>query len=929
MNRITLKRLAAPIAAVAAITASITQMGGDLGKIAAFFKASWAGGAILVVLMVWAFAIYWRSRPRRTVGFTLELRPAEADRLVGRDAEIETLEALCQDNDTIHLHGKSGVGKSSLLRGGLLPRLQRTGSFLPVYLDRWDVDWSTGLENQLLHAMLRSRPWASPDVAALLDQASKETGTDVFELLARIHEQAKIPVLLIFDQFERYLVRNVDALRDPKTGALLTFADVCRSNPFWNRVGALDRAACHFLFVVPLEESHGLSATFQIGQTKVKWLPRVGVGDVRDLLRRIAPRDADGKAIGGWDELVDAILSDLTVDDQVLPAELSVALQGVQTLPELSADVYRREGGLKGLKARLIHKAAADTSERCRLTKRDVLSLLVRFVDASSMTSRAVQLSELLSTPEAGESSSGARREITPALADQALSHLDGEWRLVRQRLRAEGAERVWSLTHDYLCTAISSAYGGSAGLVPELQGRLREFRQAPGLLSRWERLLPLRLQFAVWRERLFGRLRLGSYRGYVMVSSLRFLPLGCGFLALFGLADAGIPVPGRTSMQNALDLATMTPFRPVPDLAAIEASRAKLAADTLLALKRATPKTLYEVWSFGQALYARQCDPAVSQAEVHSDLAKVFGATDLLRRSPDHSAYAWQRTPKNAQMFAPPALWIGAAVARAAAAAPADSPSRAELLTWLDETESVSHQFRGPHGEWFFAAGLRKPGLENTYSSVLGLMYDLERVRVGGPGEEGARASAARTFDWLVKVRVQGRTPGWQSFPGPTGLVMRALSLQSYATLLRASNVLGRAPPDELVRDAAGQVLAFEGLTPNDLYKDECVLQEVDEYEGDYLDERGEPHEEELPVSYAWYPWALATGFQLIENPKLSALLTRVQRRRVQRQLGIWVDPRLTGGLEWAKRMSGDNPWAFAETYMGLAHCDGGPRSP
>ena len=65
--------------------------------------------------------------------------------------------------------------------------------------------------------------------------------------------------------------------------------------------------------------------------------------------------------------------------------------------------------------------------------------------------------------------------------------------------------------------------------------------------------------------------------------------------------------------------------------------------------------------------------------------------------------------------MVAPPALWIGAALARATLAEPEGSPHRAQLLEWLAVTESVSHQFRGEGGAWYFAAGVQAPGLARS----------------------------------------------------------------------------------------------------------------------------------------------------------------------------------------------------------------------
>lgn len=51
----------------------------------------------------------------------------------GRDAAIRTLTSLIQQNLFVTLYGKTGVGKTSLLRAGIFPRLRRDG-FAPVLI---------------------------------------------------------------------------------------------------------------------------------------------------------------------------------------------------------------------------------------------------------------------------------------------------------------------------------------------------------------------------------------------------------------------------------------------------------------------------------------------------------------------------------------------------------------------------------------------------------------------------------------------------------------------------------------------------------------------------------------------------------------------------------------------------------------------------
>jgi hypothetical protein len=271
--------------------------------------------------------------------------------------------------------------------------------------------------------------------------------------------------------------------------------------------------------------------------------------------------------------------------------------------------------------------------------------------------------------------------------------------------------------------------------------------------------------------------------------------------------------------------------------------------------------------------------------------------------------------------MFAPSALWIGAALARAASFLPEDAAERSQFQQWLADTDSVTRQFRNANGQWHFAAGDGSNDSANTYSAILALLYLVERAQLTDGGAARARNDAKSTFTTLVATHVRDRNHGWQSFPG-RGLVMRALSLQVYATMLRASTELGFEMPDDLVRDAAHAVLAFEGQLPTETYQNECVVQEIDEYGGNYTDEKGQKHEEEFPVSYIWYPWVMDAGFRLVSDDRFASRLSRVQRRRLQRQLAIWVEEPKVHGLKWATDMSGGGTWALAETYIGLSRC-------
>ena len=58
---------------------------------------------------------------------------SEGKRLYGRDSDIDDLSQKIIYNTQTVIYGKSGIGKSSLLKAGIFPILRRNG-FFPVYV---------------------------------------------------------------------------------------------------------------------------------------------------------------------------------------------------------------------------------------------------------------------------------------------------------------------------------------------------------------------------------------------------------------------------------------------------------------------------------------------------------------------------------------------------------------------------------------------------------------------------------------------------------------------------------------------------------------------------------------------------------------------------------------------------------------------------
>ncbi len=121
----------------------------------------------------------------------------------GRDEEAAELARRVQRKILTVLFGQSGLGKTSLLRAGLVPRLRNDG-YCPVYVRIDYAAASPAPSEQIKHAIFRATEaaghWTRPG-AAIQGESLWEFLHHRGDLLRDAEGRALIP-LLIFDQFE-------------------------------------------------------------------------------------------------------------------------------------------------------------------------------------------------------------------------------------------------------------------------------------------------------------------------------------------------------------------------------------------------------------------------------------------------------------------------------------------------------------------------------------------------------------------------------------------------------------------------------------------------------------------------------------------------------------------------------------------------------
>ena len=375
-----------------------------------------------------------RLRPKRRTDLSVAaggpyrfLEPFDvrhADLFFGREEETDALRRLAAEHRISVLFGRSGIGKSSLLRAGLMATLREPPEDEEEEWDPWLVVYTRGLEDPIRHA---KRALAS----ALEQELSRAVEVDeASSLRADVDEAVRLAgrdLLIVFDQFEESFVR----LGKP---ALDDFVDKLRD--------CLDHASERLHVILGVREEF-LGELFELRDR----LP--GLFDHMYRLRRLSKEAAEAaivKPAAQFRIQVSTVVAENIIEtlyrDGILPPELQIvchrlyeALEGYRRT--ISEKRYELLGGAEAILNGFLEHAIGQLPRRERGPAREILKEL---------------------TP------AHERRTPLPLgrIADEL--HLDVEEaervvaRLVDLRLIREvtpDGERQYELVHEYLATAV------------------------------------------------------------------------------------------------------------------------------------------------------------------------------------------------------------------------------------------------------------------------------------------------------------------------------------------------------------------------------------------------------------------------------------------------------------------------------------------
>lgn len=141
----------------------------------------------------------------------------------GRDPEIRDLFRRVREHPLTLLFGRSGLGKTSLLRAGLVPKLRVEG-YRPVLLRMRFDDAALSLIDQVHAAVDRTLGPRPTSLGTLWER--------FHHLPTRPDDLATAPLVMVFDQFEEVFTLATDPRRQEEQVRLATeLADLIEHRP--------------------------------------------------------------------------------------------------------------------------------------------------------------------------------------------------------------------------------------------------------------------------------------------------------------------------------------------------------------------------------------------------------------------------------------------------------------------------------------------------------------------------------------------------------------------------------------------------------------------------------------------------------------------------------------------------------------------------
>jgi WD40 repeat protein/tRNA A-37 threonylcarbamoyl transferase component Bud32/predicted transcriptional regulator len=420
----------------------------------------------------------------------LPFQEADRHRFFGREAETHALFAMIAHGDFRFgvLFGESGSGKTSLLKASVLPRLREAG-FVPLYC----------------------RSYKDP-VTSLIDECRRQSGLaigdaeEITDYLKRVCREMCAPVVVVCDQFEEFFV-NHKTRRERQP--LIALVGQCYND---------DKLAVKFLFSLRSDFLYTISSEFAgcVPEPLTSaWLFHLHNFDEQQAAE-IIDKSARIAGLPFEPGLSRVVARDLAIADAVLPSELQIIGERLQSRRIYTAQDYRRVGGKEPLVYTFLDDVMQTSGDQ------ESARLLLRTLISDESTRLTLTLDEI------------ARRTQRSRQAVERILTLFVSARLVREIQEDEGGR--YELMHEYLIAKINQITGR---VMDATQRANRLFRQylANYTVDRRTRIPIGKL----WFIRRYSDVQRGNRERELLSKSLRLGLIKASLLTLLLVAAATV----------------------------------------------------------------------------------------------------------------------------------------------------------------------------------------------------------------------------------------------------------------------------------------------------------------------------------------------------------------------------------------------------
>ncbi len=486
----------------------------------------------LAITVLFTGVVLWLFKPQARLVRKEAFRSIRS-MYVGREDESDALSAAIKKHPLIWVSGESGSGKSSLLKLGVMPQLKNSLDFLPLYIDDWGKDWEAGPVNAVSRALRTSLESIGAKMLMPNPPTAEAMGSALREVQICAH---RIPVLIL-DQFDDYLVDNIEHFNVAGAGLIVTASELALQNTFWQQIGELlvkEKIRC--VVVVRQEQGWGQSTVSFVENREfvVSRLRNVYLDQVLRELGEGAISDPEY----GWTELREQLAQDLGVGASggVLPIQMRLVIQQLSSLPSLTVAAYKKSGSALGLASAHLKEIVEAVVEATRLRQEVINEVLAHLVNPDDPSkTRDVDEQELLFV--AGVSSDAM-------LLGRVLEDLKNR-EVVRDRADEAGGKR-WRLDHDYLALVVRELVSEHNPSIIALRDASIHFKKL-SYGQRLKKAVPLKVLVGALWAAIRGRVKLTRYKDVVMVS---LVAKGLPFL-IWVLFAATIPFSDQIDNLN------------------------------------------------------------------------------------------------------------------------------------------------------------------------------------------------------------------------------------------------------------------------------------------------------------------------------------------------------------------------------------------